>query len=294
MATSNPVKVGVDGSKASNRAALWAADEAMARDARLDLVYVVDPSRVDDIDEAMATARHALHRAWEAVTDSGKHVKLESEILQGDPAIELADTARHASLICVGHKGTNDSSPQPRGATSEALVRMASVPVAVVRRRHKRPPMFHRWIVAVLDESVESHLVLKSALAEAALREAPVLALTSWSTSTPRGTADGKPGEGVRATVDRHLRDTQDDTAAVRVCALPMPNDVATILQQSAGIDQLLVIGAGRTDVIEQLQEERARDALRKTNCSILTVPLPKPPSSRAFGSRTDRVDGKQ
>lgn len=284
MAASDPVKVGVDGSKASIRAALWAADEAAAREARLDLVYVVDPSRIDDIDEAMATARHALHRAWEAVTDSGKHVKLESEILQGDPAIELADTARHASLICVGHKGTNDSSPQPRGATSEALVRIAPVSVAVVRRRHKRPPMFHRWVAVVLDESAESHLVLRSALDEAALREAPVLALTSWSTSSRPTTADGMPATDVRAELDRCLRDTQNNTAAVRVCALSMPNLVATILEQSAGIDQLLVIGAGRTDVIEQLQEETAREALRKTNCSILIV---RPPVDEATSTST-------
>lgn len=272
MATSDPVKVGVDGSKASIRAALWAADEAVARDARLDLVYVVDPSRTEDFDDAMATARHAIHRAWEAVTQSGKPVKLESEILQGDPAIELADTARHASLLCVGHKGANDSSPQPRGATSEALVRMAPVSLALVRRRHKHPPTFHRWIVVVLDESAESHLVLQTALDEAALREAPVLALTSWSTSSSRVAADDTKAEDVRAKMHRYLRDTQDDTADIRVCALPMPNDVTTILQQSAGIDQLLVIGAGRADVIERLQEEGAREALRKTNCSILIV----------------------
>ena len=294
MATSDPVKVGVDGSKASIRAALWAADEAMARDARLDLVYVVDPSRIDDVDAAMAAARHALHRAWQAVTDSGKHVKVETEILQGDSAIELADTAREASLICVGHKGTNDSSPQPRGATSEALVRMAPGAVAVVRRRHKRPPTCHRWIVVVLDESAESHPVLQAALDEAALREAPVLALTSWSTSSPRRVADDTPPHDVRATVDRCLRDTLDGTAAVRVCALPMPSDVTTILQQSAGIDQLLVIGAGRTDVIEQLQEEGARDALRRTDCSILIVRAPKPLERRAFGPPTDHRNEKQ
>lgn len=294
MATSDPVKVGVDGSKASIRAALWAADEAMARDARLDLVYVVDPSRIDDVDAAMTAARHALHRAWEAVSDSGKHVKLETEILQGDPAIELADAARHASLICVGHKGTNDSSSLPRGATSEAVVRMAPVTAAVVRRRHKRPPTCHRWIVVVLDESAESVPVLQAALDEAALRKAPVLALTSWSTSSPRGSADLPPVDDVRATVDRHLRDTLDGTAAVRVCALPMPDDVTTILQQSAGIDQLLVIGAGRTDVIEQLQEQRARDALRKTNCSILIVRAPMSVERRAFASATARVDEKQ
>lgn len=288
METSNPVMVGVDGSKAGIRAALWAADEAIARDTKLDLVYVVDPSRVDDIDDGMMIARHAIHRAWEAVTDSGRHVKLESEILQGDPATELANAARHASLLCVGHKGLHDSGPLPRGATSEALIRIAPVSVAVVRRRRMRPPRFHRWVVAVLDESAESHLVLQTALDEAALRAAPVLALTTWSAASSPGGRSNPEKSDLRAKMDRYLRDTQDDAADVRVCALPLPRDVTTILEQSAGIDQLLVVGAGRADVIGQLADKAARRALRKTNCSILIVREPQPASD---GSKVSRGD---
>jgi nucleotide-binding universal stress UspA family protein len=107
--------VGIDGSTAGLRAAVWAADEAAARDTALDLLYVIDPTEVEDLDDALATARHAIHRAWETVAARDRHVKLESEILQGNPVTELANAARRATLICVGHKGTKNSAPMERG-----------------------------------------------------------------------------------------------------------------------------------------------------------------------------------
>jgi nucleotide-binding universal stress UspA family protein len=290
MDTSAPVMVGIDGSTASVRAALWAADEAAARDTVLDLVYVVDPARVEDLDDAMTQAHHAIHRVWEAITDGDKHVKLESEILQGNPILELAHAARRAALFCVGHKGVKDSAPLPRGSTASSLARIAPTSVAVVRRRHThRPPRMHRWVAAVLDETHESHDVLQAALDEAELREAPVLALTTWSTSNPH--PDGPPSEtagDIRAKMDRYLEASQNVSADVQVCALPLPDDVTTLLEQSAGIEQLFVIGAHRHDLLDQLTGGKARRALRGTNCSILVVRAASGAALLAAGRRND------
>jgi len=272
MDTSSPVMVGVDGSKASVRAALWAADEAVARDTTLHLLYVIDPERVDDLDEAMEVARHAIHRAWEAITACDKRVKLESEILQGNPIIELANAAHRAALICVGHKGTDDSGPMPRGSTATRLARIAPTSVAVVRRRHThRPPSFHRWVVAVLDESAQSHVVLQTALDEATLREAPVLALTTWSTTASHH-ADTSDSGDIRVKMDRYLKESQDDSADIQVCAVPMPADLTGLLEQSASIEQLFVVDSARHDLVDQLTGDEARKAMRRTNCSILVV----------------------
>ena len=109
----------------------------------------MDTARVEHLDDALAAARHAIHRAWETIVDSGKHVKLESEILQGNPVLELANAARGCALLCVGHKGAKDSAPMPRGSTANTLARIAPSSVAVVRRQHThRAPTFHRWVVA--------------------------------------------------------------------------------------------------------------------------------------------------
>jgi nucleotide-binding universal stress UspA family protein len=270
METAAPVIVGIDGSTASVRAALWAADEATARDTTLHLLCVVDPKRVEDLDDALTAAHHAIHRAWETIVDSGKHVKLESEILQGNPVLELADAARRCALLCVGHKGAKDSAPMPRGSTANTLARIAPSSVAVVRRQHThRALALHRWIVAVLDESAASHAVLQTALDEAALREAPVLALTTWSTTHVLETG---ATSDVRSSMDRYLNDSHDDPADLQVCALPLPDDLATMLEQSASVEQLFVVGSNRHDLVDQLTDDRARKALRGTNCSILVV----------------------
>jgi nucleotide-binding universal stress UspA family protein len=273
MDGSAPVMVGVDGSIASVRAAVWAADEAAARDTVLDLICVVDPAREKDLDDAMAAARHALHRAWKAVTKSEQPIKVESEILQGNPTVELADAAQRAALICVGYKGAKDSAPMSRGSTASSLARMAPTTVAVVRRRHThRPTSFHRWIVAVLDESAASHAVLQTALDEAVLREAPVLALTTWSMNRSGISESSKKTGDIRAKMDRYLKASQNHPANVQVCALSMPEDVTNLLEQSASIEQLFVVGSGRHDLVDQLTGARARKALRGTNCSVLVV----------------------
>jgi nucleotide-binding universal stress UspA family protein len=273
MDSSAPVMVGIDGSTASVRAAVWAADEAAVRDTVLDLIYVVDPAQGHDLDDAMAAGRQALHRAWEAVAKSDTHVKVESELLQGNPVVELANAARRAALICLGHKGAKDSAPKSRGSTVSSLARMAPTNVAVVRRRHThRPPTFHRWIVAVLDKTPASHAVLQTALDEATLREAPVLALTTWSTNRFEKSASSGTASDIRAEMDHYLQHSRKHPADVHVCALPMPDDVTRHLEQSASTEQLFVVGSGRQDLVDQLTGAGSRKAMRGTNCSVIVV----------------------
>jgi nucleotide-binding universal stress UspA family protein len=94
-----PVVVGIDGSKHAMKAAIWAIDEAIARDTHLRLVHVIDSDR-RDLDREYAYARRALHRARSAVEATGWEVKLESEIVTGDPVGELVKASRSAELVC--------------------------------------------------------------------------------------------------------------------------------------------------------------------------------------------------
>ena len=119
------------------------------------------------------------------------------------------------------------------------------------------------------DEAAASHAVLQTALDEAALRDAPVLALTTWSTTHVLETG---AASDIRSSMDRYLSDSHDDPADLQVCALPLPDDLATMLEQSASVEQLFVIGSNRHDLVDQLTDDRARKALRGTNCSILVV----------------------
>jgi nucleotide-binding universal stress UspA family protein len=276
---SAPVIVGIDGSTAALRAALWAVDEAVSRDTSLRLVHVV-PASTHDLDEALAEGRDVLHKAWTEVEATEKLVKIESEIVHGDPAHALVEASRSAQLVCVGWKGTHDSPRGRRGSTAASVARAAASPVAMVRRRHthKSSP-FHKWIIAVLDESPESHTVLQTAIDEALLRDAPVLALTSWS-PTARDN-DGTAGKGgLQATLARYLTDAEEDDADIQVCALPMPDSILNLFEQSHTIDQLVIVGSSRHELVDELLGSPVRKVLRKSNCSLLFT-----------GSRADGAD---
>jgi nucleotide-binding universal stress UspA family protein len=266
---SKPVIVGIDGSTAALRAALWAVDEAVSRDTPLRLVHVV-PDSVHDLDEALAGAQDVLHKAWTEVEATGKPVKIESEILRGDPADALVAESRSAHLVCVGWKGTHDSPRGHRGSTAASVARAAASPVAVVRRRHthKSSP-FHKWIIAVLDESSESHTVVQTAVEEALLRDAPVLALTPGSTTT-RDNDRTAPKRGLKATLARYLTDAKEGNADIKVCALPMPDSILNLFEQSHTIDQLVVVGSSRHELVDELLGSPVRKVLRKSSCSLL------------------------
>lgn len=269
--TSLPIVVGIDGSKQAIRAAIWAADEVDGTDTPLRLLHVVDGKSTDP-DREYEYAEHILHKAWVAVEKTGKQVKLESDIRQGDPLTELVEVSRNAQMICVGAQGAITSGKHKPGTTAAALGQSAFCPVAIIRRRHTRRPLpAGLWVIAVLDESLASHAVLQRALDEALLRKAPVLALTPWGTEADE--AGGDDGDaGLRARLRRYLDEAQDDNADVQVCALPKPETMSNLLQQSATIDQLVIVAPTTPKLVAEVVGRKARTILRDTNCSLLIL----------------------
>lgn len=269
--TSPPIVVGIDGSKQAIRAAIWAADEVDGRDTPLRLLHVVD-GKSADLDRDYEYAEHILHKAWVAVEKTGKQVKMESDIRQGDPLSELVEVSRDAQMICVGAKGAITSGKHKPGTTAAALGQSAFCPVAIIRRRHTRRPLpAGLWVIAALDESLASHAVLQTALDEALLRKAPVLALTPWGTEADEAGGDDSDA-GLRARLRRYLDEAQDDNADVQVCALPKPDTMSNLLEQSATIDQLVIVASTNPKLVAEIVGRKARTILRDTNCSLLIL----------------------
>jgi nucleotide-binding universal stress UspA family protein len=74
------VVVGIDGSQAAVRAALWAVDEVAGTDVPLRLLYVRELSPTASRSEtraAMLTAEEAVYDAYNAINAVGKPVKVE-------------------------------------------------------------------------------------------------------------------------------------------------------------------------------------------------------------------------
>jgi nucleotide-binding universal stress UspA family protein len=256
-----PIVVGVDGSSSGEYAAIWAAKEATGRNTVLRLVYVAEDDNAD-IEQTMSTARSALHHAWEAVTDTGAAVKLESEIVFGRPVDCLVAASRGASMVCVG-------AGDGLGATPAALAKQAQGPVAVIRRRSSEPVDPRKWIVVALDETGSALDALEAAMHEATLRDAPVLVLESWS-HVPRTDAGETDRHPVRSALEEYL--TGPGATDTQVCTLSMPTHLLHLLRQSVSIDQLLVVAADQQALVEELTGARAREILRGTDCSLLFI----------------------
>ncbi|MGB8403891.1 MAG: universal stress protein [Mycobacterium sp.] len=265
-ADAEPVVVGVDGSKQALRAARWAAVEAASRDATLRLIYVIE-SDESQPQESIDRAQHALHKAWVAVSDTNIDVKVESEIASGRAADCLIEESRHASLVCLGHRGLHESPENPRGSTAAEVAQRAGGSVAIIHRPHAKGVIDRRkWIVVVLDESDSATTALNAARSEAVLRHAPILVLESWS----HANAAGNPHHPVRVALNRLLKDAgHSDITSV---TLPRPDHLAHLLQQSASIDQLVIVAGDHAGLVEELTNGQTRKILHDSDCSLLFV----------------------
>ena len=264
------IVVGVDGSKAAVRAAIWAVDEAVSRDIPLRLVHVLAPdanarNHPGRLDREYARAEHVAHGAWKAVEATGKPVKIEMEILRGEPVPMLVRASVSAAMICVGWTGRSRSAEL--GSTASALSRSAHCPVVVVRSRASAS-LGRQWVIARVDGSPSSAAVLDEAVAEARLRRAPLLALT---TGVDHGDATDS-ALAVRMRLDRHLAQLSADATDVSMCSLPIGNGVLEYLANNVGLAQLVVVGADNPRVVTELTGPLADSVLHHTGCSVMCI----------------------
>jgi nucleotide-binding universal stress UspA family protein len=125
------IVVGVDGSRSADNAVAWAAGAARALGAELLLVTVVAPGA-----DAEACERHLLaewsHAAQEA------RAPFRTEVLVGDPRLELSEVAAHAGapLVVVGAGHERWFPALHLGSTSHYLAQHSDRSVAIVPELH--------------------------------------------------------------------------------------------------------------------------------------------------------------
>lgn len=181
---SAPVVVGVDGSDAAIEAAIWAIDEAVSRDVALRIVHVAhleEPHATTDDDFRLDVqyAESSLRTAAAAVEATGKHVKIETEILWGTVKTELIDESRNAAMICLGSVGIGAIAGKLLGSTAATLAKESQCPVAIIRSPRRTHAGRNGWIVTVVDHRADNESVIAHAIAEARLRNAPILAVAA-------------------------------------------------------------------------------------------------------------------
>lgn len=261
---SQPIVVGIDGSKAAFRAAFWAAEEAVSRKAPLRLVAVIDGGGKDAKAE-MASTGEELRGLKLALQTYEPALQVEMDVWTGEPADALVQASSSAQLLCVGWKGTHDSGPGRRGSTAAQVARKAESSVAIVHRRHAHRPVGpHRWVVAVLDDRRDADSILQAAGAEARSRAASILALSPWP-------PDSEQTSAIRERLEATFEAGGGGSDTLR-CVLSRPDDIVDLLALSAQIDQLVIAWPDDASLVDQLLSSRSAHILRGTDCSLLIL----------------------
>jgi nucleotide-binding universal stress UspA family protein len=273
------IVVGIDGSRASVEAALWAVDEAVSRDIPLRLLYAVDQRDVKDLhpDAAarkLATAEIAVRQAFMAMEATEKPVKIEVEITQGSPISALVRASHSAAMVCVGVVGLHHFQNGRLGSTAAAVAAEAHCPVATIRHHHGPTPRDAGSVVVVADESPDNGVVLETAMEEARLRNASLRVITCWRSRFTDVEDRAVPGGNrrVRADLDRRLARWTGRYPDLKVEPVVLHGTVLDYLAKNAHTVQLVIVGSRGRCEMRQLIGPAGNSALQHSDCSVLIV----------------------
>jgi nucleotide-binding universal stress UspA family protein len=272
------VVVGIDGSQAAQRAALWAVDEVAGTDIPLRLLYIRELSPTAsrrETQRALATAEEAVYDAYNAIDAIGKPVKVEMEILEGRPVPVLIHASDSTPLLCVGNAGAGLPSDAGLGSTAAELVQSAHCSVAVVRGDHNGHLTKSRWIIARVDGSPDDGDALDLAFEEAKRRNAPLVVMTAWRSGFDDLQNDrviDDHDRRMRAILDRYVAHWTPHYPEVEVRVVVAYGTFLNYLTAHAKTIQLVIVGATHASEVQQLVGPAGALALRHTDFSLLVV----------------------
>lgn len=259
------IVVGIDGSRAAVRAAVWALDEAIGRGLELRLVAAAETDHDAD------AARSALRTAVTELQSAGRAglPAIRTEVVAAGPITALLEAGRGAAMICLGAVGRRHFDHDRLGSTVSALVASARCPVAVVPGGD-RPAA--GWVVVELDQNPDSAAVLQFAVEEARMRAAPLRVLGTWA-DDGHGPHSGAESERlVRVQLDRRLETWKHRYPDLDVAPVAVRGSGLSYLIEHRDAVQLVVIGVNNGAGVAELLGPAGHAALRDTGCSILLV----------------------
>ncbi|OBF78342.1 universal stress protein UspA [Mycobacterium sp. 852002-51613_SCH5001154] len=252
------IVVAVDGSKASNAAAIWAAHEAAMRKIPLTVVHAVttptatwppvpypESLAVRLEDEGKKAIMHAIKLA-EEVLPADRKVAIHRELVYSSPALALINMSGEAELIVVGTAGRGLLARGVLGSVSATVVRHAHCPVAVIHG-DDMPDVHNAPVVVGVDGSPASELAIEIAFDEASRRGVGLTALHAWSDITvselPEADWSSLEAEAHRSLAE-NLAGWQERYPDVTVQRLVVRDGPARQLAEKSETAQLLVVGS--------------------------------------------------
>jgi nucleotide-binding universal stress UspA family protein len=284
------VVVGADGSASSLAAVEVAALEARSRGAGLRVVHAFvwpamhvplgssplgppDGGLQNMVDRLVA---EAVERARAVAPD----VEVGHVVVTGEPLTVLEAQSRAAELVVIGSRGMGGFVGLLVGSTAVHLAAHGRCPVLVVREQpHADGP-----IVLGVDGSVAGQKAVDFAFAEAALRNAPLVALHTWTTwnapmpapqdpSEPYANPPGALAEEEERQLAEALAGRQERYPGVVVEHRVVHGGTREALIEASRSAQLLVVGArGRGGFAGLLLGSVSQALLHHAQCPVAVV----------------------
>jgi nucleotide-binding universal stress UspA family protein len=185
-----PIVVGIDGSPAAARAAVFAREEARLRGAPLVLVSAVIWPRggiaarpVQDADLpglVQAGAEAVLQAAAEEAEEVLGAGRVSWSAPDGGAVEALREAGAGAALVVVASRGTGGVAGLPVGSTANGLAMDAPCPVVVVPDETSATVRGRRSVVVGVEGRPGDEELLAFAFAEAAARGTDLVAVHAW------------------------------------------------------------------------------------------------------------------
>lgn len=285
MNRSRTIVVGIDGSESADRAAIWAAHSAVARNAVLRIVTVIaphpSPTPRDPGETAQAVAGSRLDAARILARESveGAPLDIVVEAREGNTVDVLLDQSSRSELVVLGARGLGESDSGVLGSVAVALSAHCTCPVVVVRGRSMDglPPAQGPVVVGV-DGSAINQLAIVAAFDEAAQRGSALIAVHVWSdVSLSHGAGVPQDWDAISASEQAVLAESlagwqekYPDVEVRRVVAQDRPVRVLSQLSEQAA---LIVVGSrGRGGFTGMLLGSTSYALIQTADCPVMVV----------------------
>jgi len=266
------IVVGFDGSPESTDAVDWAVEEALFRGAPLAVCHAWTSAyqETDMPDSVREHAERVLARGVRHAEATGAVGSVQALLASGSPARVLCERSARAGMVVVGSRGAGGLPGLLLGSVGLQVAAHASAPVTVVRGRW-RPVRAHEPapVVVGADGSAESRAALEFAIAEAALRDVPLVAVCALcDCASVLGAA-----RSVEAAFGAAVDNVQRVHSRVVVHRIVDPGAPRSALLKAAAQGQLLIVGArGRGGLAEMTLGSVSLALLHHAPCPVTVV----------------------
>ncbi|MFJ6659500.1 universal stress protein [Streptomyces sp. NPDC091377] len=284
------VVVGVDGSASSLEAVEAAARAARLRGAALRVVHAfvwpamhvsLGPSPMGPPDGGLRNmAERLVTEAVERARAVAPDVEVVPAVITGEPLTVLEAQSRSAELVVVGSRGMGGFIGLLVGSTAVHLAAHGRCPVLVVRERARDEGP----VVLGVDGSAAAEEAVDFAFAEAARRDAPLVALHAWTTwnapvpapqdpSVPYASPSGALGAKEERLLAEALAGRAERYPGVKVEHRAVRGGTRESLIEASRSAQLLVVGArGRGGFTGMLLGSVSQAMLHHARCPVAVV----------------------